>query len=38
MQLILGDCIAEMAKMEASSIDLLLADPQYDLGRGMILS
>lgn len=33
-QLILGDCLIEMAKLEAESINLIFADPPYNLSNG----
>jgi modification methylase len=30
-QIVLGDCIAEMAKLAAGSVDLVFADPPYNL-------
>jgi modification methylase len=33
-RIILGDCIAEMAKLPAGSIDLVFADPPYNLQLG----
>ena len=31
MQLILGDCLDEMKKMEDNSVDLVLTDPPYGI-------
>ena len=33
-RIILGDCIAEMAKLPAKSVDLVFADPPYNLQLG----
>jgi modification methylase len=33
-RIILGDCIAEMAKLPAKSVDLIFADPPYNLQLG----
>jgi modification methylase len=33
-QVILGDCIAEMARLPAASVDLVFADPPYNLQLG----
>ena len=30
-QIIIGDCVAEMSKLPAGSVDLVFADPQYNL-------
>ncbi|WP_020401148.1 DNA-methyltransferase [Kordiimonas gwangyangensis] len=30
---ILGDAVAELARMQASSVDLIIADPPYNLGK-----
>src|ERR1700740_743747 len=30
-QIIVGDCVAEMSKLPASSVDLVFADPPYNL-------
>src|SRR5499433_2453043 len=30
-RIIVGDCVAEMSKLEASSVDLVFADPPYNL-------
>jgi modification methylase len=29
--IVLGDCVAEMSKMQAGSVDLVFADPPYNL-------
>ena len=31
VQIMLGDCVAELAKLPAESIDLVFADPPYNL-------
>src|SRR5258708_25352289 len=31
VRIIVGDCVAEMSKLEASSVDLVFADPPYNL-------
>jgi len=31
IKLILGDCIEELKKLEAESVDLIFADPPYNL-------
>src|SRR5579875_3786094 len=33
-RIILGDCIAEMAKLPEKSVDLVFADPPYNLQLG----
>jgi len=33
-RIVLGDCIAEMAKLPANSVDLVFADPPYNLQLG----
>ena len=33
-RIILGDCIAEMAKLPEKSVDLIFADPPYNLQLG----
>ncbi|RZI38534.1 site-specific DNA-methyltransferase, partial [Herbaspirillum sp. HC18] len=30
-RIILGDCVAEMSKLQAGSVDLVFADPPYNL-------
>src|ERR1700746_1149038 len=30
-RIIVGDCVAEISKLEASSVDLVFADPPYNL-------
>ena len=30
-QVIVGDCVAEMSKLPAASVDLVFADPPYNL-------
>src|SRR5512139_107532 len=30
-RILIGDCVAEMAKLPASSVDLVFADPPYNL-------
>ena len=30
-RVLLGDCVAEMAKLPAASVDLVFADPPYNL-------
>ena len=30
-QIVVGDCVAEMAKLPAASVDLVFADPPYNL-------
>src|SRR5262245_7414389 len=30
-RIVVGDCVAEMAKLPASSVDLIFADPPYNL-------
>jgi site-specific DNA-methyltransferase (adenine-specific) len=32
MQILNGDCVAEMAKLPAESVDLVVADPPYNIG------
>ncbi|MBO0123958.1 site-specific DNA-methyltransferase, partial [Streptococcus pneumoniae] len=29
--IVVGDCVAEMSKMQAGSVDLIFADPPYNL-------
>ena len=29
--IVVGDCVAEMAKMQAASVDVVFADPPYNL-------
>ncbi|WP_202899302.1 hypothetical protein [Kordiimonas gwangyangensis] len=33
---ILGDAVAELARMQASSVDLIIADPPITLARTMV--
>jgi len=33
MELIQGECLEEMRKLEAGSIDLILIDPPYNIGK-----
>lgn len=35
MQLLNGDCLAEMKKLKDSSVDLIITDPPYNLGKFM---
>ena len=32
-RIILGDALLELAKIEAESVDLIIADPPYNLGQ-----
>jgi len=32
-KLITGDCVVEMRKMESESIDLILTDPPFNIGK-----
>ena len=33
-KIIVGDCVAEMSKLPAASVDVIFADPPYNLQLG----
>jgi modification methylase len=37
-RILVGDCVAEMAKLPAASVDLVFADPPYNLQLHMTIS